>query len=290
MKSLQTCITLIVFLTGCRYTSGLDHEVPFDSVTQSLLNKDDVSTGVVREMAMIAGGGYIPLYGRDSVEVTVKPFLMDVYPVTNEDYLPFVSKNTRWRKSGVKGIFADDNYLDHWLSDTFPGKEIHSQSPVTNVSWHAARAFCECHGKRLPTVDEWEFAAMADQNSPDARFGKSYNQSILAWYEKPQTFNNLVGGTFKNYYGVYDLHGLVWEWTSDFNSILLTGESRNDGNTDKDMFCGSGSLNASDLMNYAAFIRYAFRSSIKADYAIRNLGFRCVKDIQAENTPGTAVR
>ena len=63
-----------------------------------------------------------------------------------------------------------------------------------------------------------------------------------------------------------------------FNSILLTGESRSDVTTDKNLFCGSGSLNASDLMNYAAFIRYAFRGSVKANYAVKNLGFRCVKD------------
>ena len=59
------------------------------------------------------------------------------------------------------------------------------------------------------------------------------------------------------------MHGLVWEWTFDFNSIFLSGESRKDKDTDKDLFCGSGSVNATDLMNYAAFMRYAFRASIK---------------------------
>jgi formylglycine-generating enzyme required for sulfatase activity len=113
---------------------------------------------------------------------------------------------------------------------------------------------------------------------PDARTDKSYNQYILDWYEKPKTNTNPIGQTFKNYYGVYDLHGLVWEWTSDFSSILLTGESRNDVKTDKDLFCGTGSINATDLMNYAAFMRYAFRGSVKAHYSIKNLGFRCMRE------------
>ena len=59
---------------------------------------------------------------------------------------------------------------------------------------------------------------------------------------------------------------------------MITGESRNDFETDNNLFCGSESVNATDLMNYAAFMRYAFRGSIKADFSVQNLGFRCVKD------------
>jgi sulfatase modifying factor 1 len=238
----------------------------------------DVSFGVETLMGSVKGGNYIPLYGSKNKVVKVTDFLIDVYPVSNANYQAFVKQNKRWRKSEIKKLFADDNYLNNWKNDTLLAVDMKPNSPVTNISWYAANAYCECQGKRLATVDEWEFAAMANQEVPDARKIKSYNQSILDWYEKPKTFNNEIGKTFKNYYGVYDLHGLVWEWTSDFNSILLTGESRSDVTTDKNLFCGSGSLNASDLMNYAAFIRYAFRGSIKADYAVKNLGFRCVKD------------
>jgi formylglycine-generating enzyme required for sulfatase activity len=74
------------------------------------------------------------------------------------------------------------------------------------------------------------------------------------------------------------MHGLVWEWTADFNSIFLSGESRKDKDTDKNLFCGSASINATDLMNYAAFMRYAFRGSLKASYTTKNLGFRCAKN------------
>ena len=229
-------------------------------------------------MAKVAGGEYIPLYGKNGQKVKVHPFYMDVYPVSQQDFLAFVEKNGKWKKSGRKKIFADENYLNQWESDTAIGSKRLPNTPVTNVSWFAATAYCECQGKRLPTVDEWEYAAMANETKPDARKEKSYNQRILDWYEKPQTFQHPVGQTVKNYWGIYDLHGLVWEWTSDFNSVLLTGESRNDVSTDKGLFCGSGSLNASDLMNYAAFMRYAFRGSIKANFCVQNLGFRCVQD------------
>ncbi len=244
----------------------------------SLSTLKDTSFGVETPMVFIQGGRYVPLYGKQGKPVTVANFYMDVYPVTNENFAAFVQKNKRWQKSEIKRIFADENYLSSWKSNTEKGNIADNNHPVTNVSWYAANAYCECQGKRLATVDEWEYVAMANEKMPDARKEKAYNQYILDWYEKTKAYDNEVGKTFKNYYGVYDMHGLVWEWTSDFSSILLTGESRSDVTTDKNLFCGSGSLNASDLMNYAAFMRYAFRGSTKADYTIRNLGFRCVKD------------
>lgn len=231
------------------------------------------------KMVLVKGGSYIPLYGRDSLQVNINDFEMDVYPVTNAEYLAFVKKYPKWRKSKVKKLFADDNYLNKWENDTILGNDQALQAPITNISWFAANDYCNCQGKRLPTVDEWEYAAMANEKLADARTLETYNAYILSWYEKPKTDNNLIGSTFKNYWGIYDLHGLVWEWTSDFNSVLVSGESRKDVDNDSNLFCGSGAVGATDLMNYAAFMRYAIRGSVKAKYTMKNLGFRCVKDI-----------
>lgn len=234
------------------------------------------------KMVTIKGGTYIPLYGRDSAQVTINDFLMDVYPVTNKDFLQFVAENPKWKKSKVIKLFADKSYLVNWKNDTEIGNKLKQNSPVTNVSWFAAKCYCESKDKRLATVDEWEYVAMANKELPDARTLKTYNEYILSWYEKPRTYNEEIGSTFKNYWGVYDMHGLVWEWTSDFNSVLVTGESRKDVDTDSNLFCGSAAIGSTDLMNYAAFMRYATRGSLKAKYTMRNLGFRCVKDINTE--------
>lgn len=236
-------------------------------------------------MARINGSRYIPLYGRDSTVVEVRDFDLDMYPVTNQDYVDFVKKYPQWQKSNAKKLFADGSYLRYWKNDEQLNESEKPNSPVTYVSWFAAKAYCECLGKRLPTIDEWEYAAMADETVKDARIKKSYNKQILAWYEAPRTNENEVGQHPINYWGVYDLHGLVWEWTSDFNSVLLSGESRKDNNKDNNLFCGSAALGATDLMNYAAFMRYAFRGSIKANYSIKNLGFRCAKDIDNNQQP-----
>ena len=234
-------------------------------------------------MVFIEGSRYIPLYGRDSTVVEVKDFEMDIYPVTNSEYMDFVTKYPKWQKSKALKLFTDKSYLANWKNDLEFKDSEHPNSPVTYVSWFAAKDYCECQGKRLPTVDEWEYVAMADQTTKDARVKPSYNEQILAWYEAPRSNENLIGQNPKNVWGVHDLHGLVWEWTMDFNSVLITGESRKDVDKDSNLFCGSAAVNATDLMNYAAFMRYAIRGSLKAKYSMKNLGFRCVKDTNKIN-------
>lgn len=231
-----------------------------------------------QKMVAIEGGTYLPLYGSNGDLVQVNDFYLDAFPVTHGDFLKFVNNYPEWRKSQVKGLFADERYLQFWENDLqFPGNL--ETSPVVQVSWFAAKAYCDCQGKRLPTVDEWEYVAMASSTQKDAREDSLFTLSILSGYEKPKTYLLEVGNQPQNAWGIYDLHGLVWEWTQDFNAIILTGESRNNGNTDLGLFCASGALGANDLMNYAAFMRYAMRSSLKARYSLTNLGFRCASDV-----------
>ena len=291
MKKLILLIVLSLICISCQKQEETSSSV---NASKPKLKTKKVEAGytskpfsVKEEMVLIKSGKYIPLYGKGKNPIAVNDFMMDVYPVTNEQYLAFVKSNPGWQKSNIKKIFADENYLSTWENDTVLGQNLSPKSPVTNVSWFAATAYCKSLGKRLATVDEWECVAMADQTDADARKKKNFNQFILSWYEKNQTYKNEIGKTYKNYWGVYDIHGLVWEWTSDFNSILMSGENRSGSDQDKNLFCGSGSLSANDLMNYAAFMRYAFRGSLKGNYSVQNLGFRGVKDIQNEKDNST---
>ncbi len=233
---------------------------------------------VPQAMKKIDSGYYIPTFTADSSLVKVQEFYMDIFPVQQKQFEIFVKYFYNWRRSHIKKIFADGNYLQNWMNDTSSLDSAMLHYPVTNISWFAAKAYCKCLGKRLPTTEEWEYAGNADNRHADARQLASFNQFILMQYERQNSYNNPVGSSYENYWGVYDMHALVWEWTADFNSVMITGESRKDGSIDNKLFCGGGSLGAKDLMNYAAFMRYAFRGSLKANYCIQNLGFRCVKD------------
>lgn len=236
-----------------------------------------------KEMVLIDQGYYTPFYkSKEGInKQKVEAFYMDVYPVTNQEYLEFVKANTKWRKSKVKKIFADHSYLSDWKNDLELSENINPKSPVINVSWFAAKAYAEWKGKRLPTVAEWEYTAAASKTKPNDAADEELINNILKWYSRRTKDNSKsVGSTEKNYWGVYDLHGLIWEWTYDFNTALVTGDSHGDSEIDRKLFCGSGSLSASDAKNYPAFLRYGFRSSLKANYVVHNLGFRCVKDVK----------
>ena len=76
-----------------------------------------------------------------------------------------------------------------------------------------------------------------------------------------------------------DLHGLVWEWTDDFSSLLVAVDNRNQGDPDNTRFCGAGALSMDDRDNYAVLMRVAMLSSLNAPDTTANLGFRCARDL-----------
>ncbi len=237
---------------------------------------------------LVSGGPFTPLFGaKGQAPVDVEAFDLDTYPVTNGEYLEFVRRVEKWRRSKVPPIFSDAGYLGHWSGDLDPGPGggVGNRSPVTNVSWFAAKAYCASVGRRLPTLEEWEFAARASEDRTDAVDDPAFRERILSWYARP-TGETLppVGSTFRNVYGVFDLHGLVWEWVWDWNSVLVTGESRADVAVDKQLYCAGAAAGATDLSDYAAFLRYAMRASLEARYTVRNVGFRCAADLSPGDT------
>ena len=218
-----------------------------------------------------------PAPGQPAVELG--RFALDRRPVTNAAFLAFVREHTHWRRDRVARLFADTQYLSHWHGDTELGDTALPAQPVTRVSWFAAKAYCEAQGARLPTWYEWEFAAAADEGSPDARNDPEWRQRILGWYAEPSSRAlPEVARSQANYYGIYDLHGLVWEWVLDYNALLVASDSREQGGADRLKFCGEGALNMTDRDNYAVLMRIAFLSSLQASYTTGNLGFRCARD------------
>jgi formylglycine-generating enzyme required for sulfatase activity len=209
----------------------------------------------------------------------VAPFRLDVAPVTNAEYARFVRSKPEWRRDRVGGLFADEGYLQHWARTTEPGGSIERQ-PVTHVSWFAASAYCEARGARLPRWHEWELVAAASATSPDARQDPAWRQQILDWYStSARAALPAAGASAANYYGIRDLHGVVWEWVEDAGSMLVSDDSREQGDGSK-RFCGSGALSLEQKENYAMMMRIATLSSMKAAYSSGSMGFRCAVDAE----------
>jgi len=242
-------------------------------------------------VAVAAGAGaaeYVRLPGGDlrsvlppdgrSADAKVAPFALRTLPVTNGEFRQFLAAHPEWRRDRVAAVFADSSYLAGWNAADAPG-EARPDQPVTQVSWFAAEAYCESEHARLPTWHEWEFAAAADETRPDARDDPAWRERILSWYAHPTGIAlPPVGHTPKNHYGVYDLHGVVWEWVEDFAGLMISADNRNQGDPDLLKFCGAGALSTQDRENYAVLMRVAMLSSLTAQQSTRNLGFRCARD------------
>lgn len=265
-------ISVLIFIISCS-----DKKQPVDiSVIRDSINA--ISTN--KKMVKIDSGSYQAFYGKDSGNIVrVKAFYLDETAVTNAEYLKFLKANPQWTRNNVLRLKADENYLKNWKSDFEIPEGVSPDAPVTNVSWFAAVAYAKSVGKRLPTVDEWEFAALADEHTANASLKPEFTAYILNSYQKKYKYKKPVKQNRPNYYGLYDMYGVVWEWTEDFSSVMMTGESRNDKSENEGLYCAAGALTSSDLRNYAAFMRFALRGSIQANYCINNLGFRCAKDI-----------
>ncbi|RYZ73601.1 MAG: formylglycine-generating enzyme family protein [Lysobacteraceae bacterium] len=241
---------------------------------------------------LVAGaGGYANLPGgafrtalkyEDRKQATrIAPFALMRQPVTNAEFLDFVRSHPQWRRDRVARVFAEPRYLSHWSAADALGSKALPGQPVTQVSWFAAQAYCEAQGARLPSWDEWEYAAAADETRRDARRDPAWRERILRWYSRPSSQAlPRAGLQAPNAYGVQDLHGLVWEWTEDFSSLLVAADNRNQGDADNAKFCGAGALSMDDRDNYAVLMRVAMLSSLEADDTTGNVGFRCAKDLK----------
>jgi formylglycine-generating enzyme len=230
-------------------------------------------------MVVIRGGVYQRPLEKGGKTRTVGDYQIDVRQVTNAEFLKFVIDHPEWQRSRVNRLFADRGYLTKWSGDTEPGPAAPPDAPVTCVSWFAARAFLKSVGKRLPTVDEWEFAARADDKSADASEDPQFKARILGWYSRPEPSVLPAAVSMPaDIHGVRGLHGVVWEWTSNFVSAMTSGEARSDGTLAPQQFCGGGGADPNQATDYADFMRMAFRSSLKGDFCLPGLGFRGAKD------------
>ena len=228
------------------------------------------------EMVSIPGGTF--KMGRSDVEkpeelsqipshsVKVAPFAMDKTEVTNAEYGKFVAES---------GHTAPK----HW-SNNQPVTGTESR-PVTYVSMTDANAFATWRSKRdgviyrLPTEAEWEFAARNGEKSELYPWGSQWDESkavMAVASSEPSSVGSKPSG--KNDWGVVDLIGNVWEWTSDEVSVYPGSPTILNKKPGKRVMIRGGSANESP---FKLTITSAFRVDVDLEQKEKNLGFRLVR-------------
>jgi len=159
-----------------------------------------------------------------------------------------------------------------------PSKFKGSKNPVEKVNWHHAKAFCEAVTKktgrtvRLPTEAEWEYACRAGTTT---RYYTGDYESDLAeagwWGGNSGKKTHPVGQKIPNAWGLYDMHGNVWEWCEDWYGKYPSGsvtDPTGPATGSARVFRGGSWIDA------AGKCRVAYRHGINPDYADALIGFR----------------
>ncbi|MCK5269565.1 MAG: SUMF1/EgtB/PvdO family nonheme iron enzyme [Sedimentisphaerales bacterium] len=134
----------------------------------------------------------------------------------------------------------------NWTGNSFTVDSGFENHPVTCVSWYGSTAFCNYYGFRLPT--EWEWQAVADHTIVDPYAygcGPSINNSIANYYNSTHPDGTTVVGDFGTYgYGMCDMAGNVWEWTSSGSDLIIRGgcwaSTDYDCTVARRLYCGLG--------------------------------------------------
>jgi gamma-glutamyl hercynylcysteine S-oxide synthase len=232
---------------------------------------------------------------RPAHEVTLAPFRIDTTPVTNEAYLRFVddggyddarnwsAPGWAWRTSA--GLVAPEFWAQDdrggWVRRRFGRVEaLPAREPVQHVCWHEADAYARWSGARLPTEAEWEHAAQgADPTAanlwPDVD-GESRSAELHHRWAPTSVGDQAAGASD---FGVQQLFGDVWEWTSsDFHGY--PGFSSFPYREYSEVFFGPDYkvLRGGSWATHPSAVRTTFRNW---DFPIRRqifAGFRCARD------------
>ena len=250
------CITIFVWLNYCNLQAAGAEEL---------------------KMVFIKGGEFLrgmetsnPLglvWATPQEKINVPSFQIDIHEVTNKEYKVFVDA------TGHRVPF-DTRYdtMYNWENGTY--NDNLDNHPVVLVDWYDAGAFCKWKGKRLPSEMEWEKAA----RGTDGRvwpWGNEFDKFASNTLEFGLGMTMPVGSfqKGKSPYGVMDMTGNVFEWTSDwFKGYPKSTYKRADyGEQYKVVRGGTWTAPANP---YA--ITFS-RSSQLREYKHRSLGFRCVK-------------
>ncbi|GHU56310.1 hypothetical protein FACS189411_06630 [Bacteroidia bacterium] len=217
--------------------------------------------------------------------VLTKDFYMSRYQVTNAQYAVFLNAN----HIGSDGIWASGSYPAEMLIRASGGNSNwglnwdgvnnkwvpasgYDNHPVIYVTWYGADEYARWVGGSLPTEAQWEYACRAGTTTA-FYFGNSQNDmGAYGWSaENSPDGTKAVGQKQPNTYGLYDMHGNVLEWCSDWYNIGYGGTYTDPKGPDTGSY---RVVRGGNWINYPQYSRSACRGNYEPDFARNFVGFR----------------
>jgi formylglycine-generating enzyme required for sulfatase activity len=200
-------------------------------------------------------------------EVHVTAFDMDLTEVTVAQYAKCVKAGgcvPAPTSVQYPGVTRDDQrFYESECNDDRADRQDHAENCV---DWSMADAFCRWEGKRLPTEEEWEYAACGGKCEPQTPPKGRAALSIVG--SERWRFTSPVAKSWPGPFGLYDMAGNVWEWTA---SVYCPYDRP--GCTDGRRVVRGGSWSVVDFL----FVRLTDRSPSDPNTRNTDLGFRCAK-------------
>ena len=231
-------------------------------------------------------------------KVYLQPYQIDIYPVTNADYMTFISSGGYgdyrfWLADGWDFISQNnwkaplywENIDGQWYKKDFHGiAKVPPEQPVTNVSYYEADAYARWMGKRIPTEAEWEKASSWNEELQkktkypwgDELPTEDHANVLESWIWSASDIGTYPMG--KSYYGCHQMIGDVWEWTSSEYVLYPRFKSRFQEYTDK-WSINQKVLRGGSFATSKNQIRNSYRNYFKPHERILFSGFRCAKDL-----------
>lgn len=198
-------------------------------------------------------------------EVQVTDFYMGRYPVTNEEYGRFLKDNPEVKEPV------------YWADRRFN----QSKQPVVGVSWKEAALYAKLAGLRLPSEAEWEYACRAGSKTRYYSGDKDEDLDRVGWYfRNSEGLPHTVGEKESNAFGLYDMHGNVWEWVEDNWHDDYKGAPK-DGRAwvDKRMGYYRRVMRGGCCRSVAQYCRSVLRHSDTPYFRISFVGFRLARSV-----------
>ncbi len=214
--------------------------------------------------------------------VSLDAFYMDKYQVTQESYARLVGKNPSKNKESGKNPVERVRWSDAITYCNARSKHDGLAACYREVKPGAWECNFEAGGYRLPTEAEWEYACRAGADT-DYCFGNAAQElGKYAWYAtNAGNKTHPVGQKQPNAWGLYDVHGNVWEWVNDFYAAEFYKESP--GRNPRGPKSGMGLMRGGSFRDSPDSCRCSYRKyNDDEDQALvcaayEHLGFRCVK-------------